>query len=168
MTEQTNIPINGAEIALREVEENDFPFLLELYASTRADEMALVPWSDEEKRQFLTMQFHAQHTYYMEHYTEATFDLMLWQGQPIGRLYVEEWPTELRIIDIALLPAYRGRGAGTYFLKKLMQRAGAIGKGVSIHVETNNPAMELYRRLQFKKVGEHGLYDLMEWNPASP
>lgn len=151
---------------MRPITDHDLPFLFELYASTRADEMALVNWSDLEKHQFLTMQFHAQHTYYMEHYQEATFDLMLWQGEPIGRLYVEEWPAELRIIDIALLPPYRNRGVGEYFLKKLMQRASAAHKGVSIHVETNNPAMRLYKRLHFRKVSEHGVYDLMEWQPT--
>ncbi len=152
------------DISLRPIEDADIPFLFQVYASTRADEMAMVPWNDEEKHQFLAMQFHAQHTYYIENYTKATFDVILWKNEPVGRLYVEEWPTELRIIDIALLPQYRNQGIGSYFLKKLMKRAQAAKKGLSIHVEQNNPAMQLYKRLKFKKVGEHGVYDLMEWN----
>ncbi|MEM7132581.1 MAG: GNAT family N-acetyltransferase [Chloroflexota bacterium] len=163
MTVQTATHINGVDIVLRPIRDTDMPFLLELYASTRAEEMAMIDWPDEQKDQFLATQFHAQHTYYMENYLEATFDVMIWQKEPIGRLYVEEWPTELRIIDIALLPQYRKQGIGGYFMKKLMQRAQDGKKGVSIHVEKNNPAMRLYKRLGFKKVDEHGLYDLMGW-----
>ncbi len=148
---------------LRPIEDSDLPFLFDLYASTRADEMAMVDWKDEEKQQFLAMQFHAQHTYYQENYTEATFDVILYQDTPVGRLYVEEWSTELRIIDIALLPQYRNQGIGSYYLRQLMTRAATAQKAVSIHVERNNPALMLYKRLGFKKIGEHSLYDLMEW-----
>lgn len=150
-------------LSLRPITEADMPFLLELYASTRAHEMAMIPWTDEEKQQFLAMQFHAQHTYYIENYQEATFDLILWEDQPIGRLYVDEWLQELRIVDIALLPQYRNHGIGTYYLKALMQRASKEGKGISIHVEHNNPAMALYTRLGFQKIDETGIYHLMEW-----
>ncbi|MEM7116760.1 MAG: N-acetyltransferase [Chloroflexota bacterium] len=150
-------------LSLRPITEADMPFLFQLYASTRAHEMAMIPWGDQEKQQFLAMQFRAQHTYYTENYKNATFDVICWAGQPIGRLYVDEWLTELRIIDIALLPQYRNHGIGSYYLKALMQRASNDGKGISIHVEHNNPAMALYTRLGFQKIDETGIYHLMEW-----
>jgi hypothetical protein len=34
---------------------------------------------------------------------------------------------------------------------------------VTIHVEKNNPAMRLYRRLGFTAVEDKGVYDLMRW-----
>lgn len=153
------------KFTLHPIGGNDQPFLLQLYASTRADEMAMTGWNAIEQHQFLNMQFNAQHAYYQENYSQGTFDLILQQGVPVGRLYIEEWPAELRIIDIALLPQYRNRGIGSHFLKKLMHRAESVQKRVSIHVERNNPAMVLYNRLGFKKIGEHTLYDLMEWTP---
>jgi ribosomal protein S18 acetylase RimI-like enzyme len=158
-----SIPINISDVSLRPIEATDSPFLLELYTSTRASEMSQVDWSDEQKYQFLSMQFNAQQNYYLENYQKATFDVIEWQNTTIGRLYVEEWPTELRIIDIALLPDYCNQGIGSHFLKKVMKHASNINKGVSIHVEQNNPAMLLYKRLGFEKVDEHGVYDLMEW-----
>ncbi len=153
------------EIRLRPIEESDRPFLMQVYAGTRAEEMSLTGWSDEQKRQFLVMQFQAQHSYYQENYKEATFDIILYQEIPVGRLYVAEWPTELRIIDIALLPQYRNQGIGSYFLAQLMQRAEAVGKGVSIHVDQSNAARNLYKRFGFEKIGEHSFYDLMAWSP---
>ena len=34
-----------------------------------------------------------------------------------------------------------------------------------IHVEHNNPAMRLYKRLGFRKIDDNGIYHLMEWSP---
>ena len=151
---------------MRPIRDADIPFLRAVYASTRAQEMALVDWNDDEKRAFLDMQFDAQHRYYREHYPRATFDVILRGDDPVGRLYVEEWPEEIRIIDIALLPESRDQGIGSGLLCGLMDRATRMGKGLSIHVEKSNPAMRLYGRLGFEKTGEHGLYDLMRWTSS--
>ena len=152
-------------VCLRPIEDADMPFLRLLYAGTRASEMAMLPWDDEQRRAFLYMQFDAQHDYYTKHYRQASFDLIVQGKMPIGRLYVEEWPREIRVIDIALLPEHCNRGVGSRMLDEIMERAASLGKGVSIHVEQDNPAMRLYLRLGFVKVGEHGVYDLMRWNP---
>lgn len=163
MDKNKTIVVNISNVSLRPIQTTDTPFLLKLYASTRASEMEQVDWSDEQKHQFISMQFNAQQSHYFEHYQKATFEVIEWNKTMIGRLYVEEWSTELRIIDISLLPEYCNHGIGTYFLKKIMNRANKITKGVSIHVEQNNPAMVLYKRLGFKKIDEHSVYDLMEW-----
>ncbi len=163
MENTKNLPVNFSDITLRPVKEIDDPFLLKLYASTRASEMALVDWSEEQKNQFLNMQFNAQKSYYLTNYQEARFEVIQWNNTSIGRLYVEEWTDQIRIIDVSLLPDYCNQGIGTYFLKMIMNRANKITKAVSIHVEQNNPAMILYKRLGFKKVDEHSVYDLMEW-----
>ena len=153
------------QIAFRPIHERDSAFLLEVYASTRADEMALVDWPEVEKAEFLRMQFEAQHTYYVERFPEARFDLVLEGDRPIGRLYVDRRPDEVRIIDIALLPEARNGGIGSRLLRDLLDEAERAGKPVRIHVEQFNPAMRLYRRLGFADVEEHGVYRLMEWRP---
>jgi ribosomal protein S18 acetylase RimI-like enzyme len=88
-------------------------------------------------------------------------------GEPAGRLYVARWEDEIRIVDIALLPDFRGRGLGTALLEDLMAEADAAGKPLSIHVEQNNPARSLYDRLGFEEAGEFGVYVLMRRAPVS-
>ena len=155
------------KITLRPITDEDQPFLRRLYSSTRQDEMALVDWTEEQKREFLTMQFMAQHKFYLEQFRRARFDLMLLGDEPIGRLYVDRRRDELRIIDIALLPQYRSQGIGSYFMKQLLAEAAAKNLPVRIHVEHYNPAMRLYRRLGFQQIDENGVYYLMEWRAGS-
>lgn len=154
-------------ITLRPVRPEDRAFLLALYASTRTDEMALVPWSDAEKATFLDQQFTAQTAYWDEQYPEAERSIVEIDGAPAGRLYVQRWPREIRLVDIALLPEFRGRGAGTELLRRLFSEAADAGKSVTIHVEMFNPARALYERLGFVSKGERGFYVLMEWRPAA-
>jgi ribosomal protein S18 acetylase RimI-like enzyme len=150
-------------ITLRTVRPEDRDFLFSVYASTRTEEMAMVPWDDAQKAGFLTQQFQAQTTYWDEQYPEAQRSIVEIDGVPAGRFYVERWPTEIRLIDIALLPEFRRKGAGTELLKVLFAEASASGKTVTIHVEIFNPARALYERLGFVDRGERGLYVLMEW-----
>lgn len=153
----------GRGLAFRQMREDDLPFLAALYGSTRTDEMAQVPWSDEQRAQFLQMQFDAQHRHYQQHYPDADFLVMEHDGAAVGRLYLEEWDSEFRIIDIALMPACRGQGFGAAVLDDVMREAERRQKAVRIHVEKNNPAMSLYLRLGFATLEDKGVYDLMEW-----
>ncbi|MBK7871862.1 MAG: GNAT family N-acetyltransferase [Saprospiraceae bacterium] len=154
-------------IALRLITEADLPALYEIYASTRAEEMALVPdWRDEDKAAFLTQQFIAQHQYYQEFYKNAEFQIIEYNNEPIGRLYIH-WKysaQEVRIVDIALLPGFRGKGIGTAIIEDTFKKAATLNKSVTIHVEFNNPALKLYEKLGFRKIGEfNSVYYLMEW-----
>jgi hypothetical protein len=99
-------------VTLRPIDQRDEQFLYEVYASTRVEELAQVAWSDEQKAAFLWMQFRAQHAHYQEHYPAATFDVIVIDGQAAGRLYVNRGADEIRIVDIAILPAWRNRRIG--------------------------------------------------------
>ncbi len=157
-----------AGLTLRPERADDLEFLHRLYASTRADEMALVDWSPEVKGLFLLSQFDAQHSYYLEHYPESRFDVIEQSGVAIGRLYVARWPDDICIIDIALLPEHRGRGLGGRMLQALLDEAATTGRSVSLCVENYNPALRLYERLGFKPKGEdNGIYRMMEWRSGS-
>ena len=142
---------------------SDLPFLRALYASTRRDELAQTGWPQTQIDAFLSQQFEAQHQHYQTHFASARFDLILdSEGDPIGRLYLDERPDEFRIIDIALLPGSRGQGTGTGIMQDVIAGATAAQKPVRIHVEHNNPAQRLYRRLGFTKIEDKGVYHLME------
>lgn len=154
-------------VTLRPIRDEDMEILFHTYASTRADEMAMiVDWTDEQKEAFLRMQFQAQHAWYREHYEGAQFDLLLVDGAPAGRLYVHRREAEIRLMDITLLPEHRGSGIGSSVLRELMSEAEASGKPLTIHVEKYNPAMRLYLRLGFKSIEDRGPYDLLEWRPS--
>ena len=150
-------------LSFRRLTEIDLPFLARVYASTRAAELAATCWSGEHKAAFVDQQFRAQHAHYQRYYPEADWLVIVRRGESIGRLYIERWPTQHRIIDIAFLPEYRGKGLGEALLRDLMDEAAAAGKAVSIHVEKFNPAMRLYRRLGFQTAEDKGVYDLMRW-----
>jgi ribosomal protein S18 acetylase RimI-like enzyme len=154
-------------ITLRPITPDDEEFLCQVYASTREEELALTDWDPAQKAAFVQMQFAAQHRYYQENYRQTTFDVILVDGQPAGRLYVARWAKQIRIVDIALLPEYRNAKIGSTLLHELMTEAAAAGKPVSIHVERYNPALRLYTRLGFVPIGEHGVYFLMEWTPGT-
>jgi ribosomal protein S18 acetylase RimI-like enzyme len=141
----------------------DREFLLELYASTREEELAQVEWADGAKAAFLEHQFSAQDRHYRSNYPAATLDVIEVDGERAGRLYVYRGEDDIRIMDIAVAPAFRGRGIGTGLVEALMAEARASGRTLSIHVEAQNPARSLYDRLGFMPVGEHGVYVLMEW-----
>jgi len=140
---------------------------LRIYASTREEELALTSWDEAQKRAFLEAQFAAQDTWYRERYPGATPDVIEVGGTPAGRLYVHRREREIRLMDIALLPEFRGQGLGSSLLADLFAEAAAAGRTVTIHVEEYNPARRLYERLGFRKIGEHGVYHLMEWRPQA-
>lgn len=152
-------------IALRPMTGADLPFLAQVYTSTREEELAFVDWTPDQQAAFLDQQFRAQHQYYQEHYTGASFDIILSQGVPIGRLYVARWSDQIRIMDIALLPAYRNQGIGSLLLADLMEEASRSNKPLTIHVEKYNPALTLYHRLGFIDTYDRGVYWFLEWRP---
>jgi ribosomal protein S18 acetylase RimI-like enzyme len=154
-----------SRISLRPVRLEDRGLLLRVYASTREEELALTSWDEAQKRAFLEAQFAAQDVWYRERYPGATLDVIEADGLPAGRFYVHRREREIRLMDIALLPEHRGRGIGSALLHDLFAEAAAAGKRVTVHVEEYNPARRLYERLGFKKIGEHGVYHLMEWRP---
>lgn len=112
------------------------------------------------------MQFDAQHRYYHEQFTDGQFDIIERLGNSIGRLYVDRRESEIRIIDIALLPEYRNQGIGEKLMRALLDEAALKGLRVTIHVEHNNPAMHLYRRLGFEHIHDEGVYYFMQWEPS--
>ncbi|MGA7672509.1 MAG: GNAT family N-acetyltransferase [Nitrolancea sp.] len=157
----------GDQVHLRAETDADEPFLFALYASTREPEMLLVDWSAEEKHAFLRMQFNAQRSHYLAHYDGASFSIVEVDGEPAGRLYLARWDSEIRIVDVVLLPSYRNRGIGAQLIEDVQAEARRSGKPVTIHVEKFNPARRLYERLGFQSVEDKDVYLLMRWMPES-
>lgn len=155
-------------LSLRPVTDDDLEFLYRVYASTREEEMTLTGWNEEKIADFLGLQFQLQHTQYIDNYRNATFEIILLDGEPVGRLYVDRREKEIRIIDIALLTPFRCRGIGSVIMNALSDEADRSRLPLNLHVEINNPALGLYRQLGFKKVREVYPYYFMERLPSPP
>ena len=151
---------------LRPAGPGDAGLLYRIYASTRDEELAVVPWDAAAKEAFLRMQFTAQDTDYHGNYPRASYDLIMDGEQVLGRLYLDRGETGWHVIDIALLPGHRGKGIGTRLLTGLLTEAAAAAKPVQIYVERFNPARHLYDRLGFRQVADQGVYLLLEWRPG--
>lgn len=150
-------------ISLRNSLPSDDLFLLQLYATTRAAEMAMVDWSDEQKSAFLTMQFNAQRNSYRMQFPQATYQVITDGEVRMGRLITDRTQRRLLLMDIALLPEYRNRGIGTRLIRELQQEAESAKQKIGLHVEPYNPAFRLYQRLGFVPIAEAGFYIEMEW-----
>jgi len=152
-------------VTLRPVVHADRELLIAVYASTRAEELAPVPWDDAQKDAFIRMQFGAQDGYWREHKPCAEFCVVLVDGEPAGRLYLDRLADEIRIVDVALLPAWRGRGIGTTLLRDVLEEGRDAGLAVTIHVEQGNRARGLYERLGFRPISTAGVHHLMQARP---
>jgi RimJ/RimL family protein N-acetyltransferase len=161
-------------VALRRATAADLPFLRTLYGGFRAEELALAPWTPEQKARFLDDQFRLQHTDWMRRYAEADF-LIVEQARPpgvataVGRLYLSRRPPLWRIVDIGLTPAKRGGGLGGSLIEWVCAsaaRAGAAGVGLAV-LAANPRAEALYRRLGFEDSGAGDDFRRdMTWRPA--
>ncbi len=163
--------MHADQISLRLATDEDRSFLLRVYGGTREEELSVTDWTREQKDAFIEMQFTAQDTYWREHYIGAEFFVIERRQEDgstegIGRLYLHGRTQELRLMDIAILPTFRGQGIGTLLLNQLIERAASEGKSLTIHVEQFNPALALYERLGFRRIGEFGAYYLLEWKVA--
>jgi hypothetical protein len=104
----TKPSLSSNSISLRTVKPEDSSLLLEIYRTTRADELALVSWwTDEQKNAFVQMQSDAQHAHYRNAFPHAEYLIVLFDERPVGRLYLAELDSELRILDLTLLPRER-------------------------------------------------------------
>lgn len=152
--------------SFKPVTQEDDRLLIEVYGSTRLDEMSLTDWNENQRAAFVEMQYRAQQSHYREYYPEGEHYVILAGETAIGRLYVAEIEKEVRILDITLLPKYRGLGFGRRIIEELLAEGTTIGKPVRIYVESFNRSLGLFQRLGFSKVDENEHSYLMEWRPA--
>ena len=152
-------------ITLRDTRPEDQAFLLEVYATTRAQEMALVPWTDEQRAAFVSMQFHAQDSYYRSEFPHASYQVILDDDEPVGRLYVLGEPDAIQILDITVLPQHRNRGIGAGLVRQLLLEGAATDKPVRIWIEQFNPSVGLFEHFGFSRIREDGYNYLMECRP---
>lgn len=153
-------------IALRTEQPADEALLLELYASTRQEELDLTSWDAATRAAFVQSQFMAMRQGYAGMFPDGQFSIVLLANRAIGRIVVVHSKHEIRLVDMALLPAVRCRGIGSGLIQTVQAEARQAGKPVSLHVLKHNRAARLYERLGFRFIGGDGLYNEMAWQPG--
>jgi ribosomal protein S18 acetylase RimI-like enzyme len=161
-------PLALRGLSLRALHGGDLRWLRDLFATTRIEELAAVPWPDSARAAFIDQQFALQHGHFVRHYAAADFLAIALQGRgPVGRYYIQrEAPSHL-VVDICLLPGLRGAGVGSALLRHSQAEAAALGRGMQLHVARWNPAARrLYERLGFIVTDDSGASHLeMCWTP---
>jgi ribosomal protein S18 acetylase RimI-like enzyme len=156
---------SNPRISLRAVSPEDKGFLLKLYASTRQAEMASWGWSAVQQEAFLQMQFSARERSYEAAYSGAQRRIILLGNDPAGAMIVFQDQTEIRLVDISLLPEHRGRGVGATLIGELIAEAASASVPLRLSVLRGNRAVGLYERLGFVPTGEDEMYLQMERKP---
>ncbi len=153
----------GEKLRLRPVGSADDEFLLRVYDSTRAEELAQAEWQEGQREAFLKWQFDLQRQEYDARFPDAEYFVILINDQPAGRIWIGRDDEQIRLLDIALLPEFQNRGAGTLLLKELIADAAKAGKILRHMVFVlNNDAHRFYERLGFVIIEDFGAYKHME------
>jgi ribosomal protein S18 acetylase RimI-like enzyme len=148
------------ELTLRQPGPADQAFLVQLFRSSRP-ELAGLPES------IVSVQFRGQTLSYNAQYPQADYQIVLWQGRPVGRLVVDRSAARIHLVDIALVPESRGGGIGRTLLTALQGEAARAGLPLRLSVYESNPARRLYERLGFTVTGSQPPYLFMEWLPVT-
>lgn len=153
-------------VSLRRATDADHEFLVSVYASTRAAELAQVAWDESQKDAFVRWQYERQKEEYDQRYPDARYDVILVNGVPAGRIWVGADDKQIRLLDIALLPGFQNRGVGRHLLEQLMDEATHAKKALRHMVFVlNDNAYRFYERLGFETIEDLGGYKHMEWRP---
>ena len=154
------------DIGLRPAGEEDREFLLTLFADARERASAFSLLPPEQARQLTRMQFEAQRRDYLGRFPHAADHVILVGGRPGGHLYIDRRAATIAIVDIALLPEFRGAGIGLKIVSDLQEEAAAAEKSVTGCVDRLNPARHFWQRMGFQLSGDDPFYFAMEWRAA--
>lgn len=151
----------------------DQAFLQQLFASTRGRELEALGAESPLARHFISMQFRARELTYRSAHPGAQQRIVERacagaDRAAIGLLWVDFTSAQIDVLDISLLPNWRGRGVGSALLNALLAQARALHLPVALQVQANNPARKLYARLGFAQVASAELDLAMRWTPALP
>lgn len=152
---------------IRRAVPDDDPFLYEVFASTRMDEVVNWGWGEQEIASFLSMQWNMQTRSYQMQYPEAVNQIISCKNQPAGRIIFNASTTNIHLIDISLLPSFRNQGIGRTLLQNLQHQASEQDIPVYLSVNPSNPAARLYGRLGFQPCRKSEMVWEMVWRKSA-
>lgn len=158
--------IINSHIKLRPVKSDDEAFLISVYASTREQELAMVPWTEEQRHAFVRFQYQAQLDFYQSEYPNSEHSIILADGEPVGRLFIDRRETQIRILDITILTGHRGKGIGSPIIRRVMDEAAVAGKSVGINLDLYSASQRTFERLGFQPTEKTDSHTLYVWTPG--
>jgi ribosomal protein S18 acetylase RimI-like enzyme len=154
-------------VTLRPVTDADREFLIAVYDSTRAEELAQVEWQEGQREAFIRWQFERQDEEYRQRFPNMRYDVILVDGVPAGRIWIGLDDKQIRLLDIGLLTQFQNRGVGTYLMRQLIAEATQSNKVLRHMVfMLNANAHRFYERLGFVVIEDLDAYKHMEWAPG--
>jgi len=145
-------------LRLRPASPIDEPFIRHLFEEVRTGQFTATGLSGPIVGQIIAQQFRGQAAGYAAQFPGAISLIVTQDGTAIGRLLLHCESEHWHIIDIALLPADCGRGAGTKILDALEASARQQGLGaltLSVLAD-NSAALRFYLRRGFAEIGQAG------------
>jgi ribosomal protein S18 acetylase RimI-like enzyme len=148
-------------IHLRQVRAEDEAFLFALFRASREAEFAPLPQPQRET--LLRFQYQARSRDYAARFPHPEHFIVEFCRQAAGRLLLNRQASELRIVDIAIIPELQRQGIASAVLKSLIAEAEAAGMPLRLSVWHSNPALGLYQRLGFCEAARSATHVELEW-----
>jgi GNAT superfamily N-acetyltransferase len=162
------IEISGGLLRLRPETEADEAFRFALFCASRPPEQDFSPLGPELARHLLRQQFCAQNCSYRAEFSDARFDIIEFDGAPVGHIVVAVAEIEMRVVDLAILPHRRSAGLGEAVLNPLVAEARRRKLPLRVSVLNGNQgSLRFCRRLGFEPIGEPtAFFTEFEWRGA--
>ncbi len=155
-------------LALRPGTPADEDFRFALFCASRPPGQDFAFMEPALREQLLRQQFRAQNYSYRADFPNARFDVIEFDGALVGHVVVDVADTEMRVVDLAILPDRRSAGLGEAVLKPLIAEAQRrkIPLRVSV-LNGNQGSLRFCRRLGFEPIGEPtAFFTELEWRGA--
>ena len=160
---------------LRPARPEDEPFLRLLRGQVDNDRLFMNQWDGEdvegEKRKILDLQFRAKSAHHniLRAGWETRENIVEMDAVPIGYFVVTGGGEELRLVEIAFMREWRGKGLGQMVIGASMEECKKSGRVLRLCVEkTNVRALQFYASMGFYAVDDMKHHLLLEWNSKGP
>lgn len=151
------------EIYLRAFEKDEEDFWKEAFYDSVRSHFLSLNLPESELNNLLEFQYQAQKLDYEKNYPLISNNVILYNGERIGRLLYSTEHGDLHFIELAILTEFRSQGIGTKIIHWFFDKSRETNLPIRFYVEKINPAKRLYERLGFKVVADVNTHFQMEW-----
>ena len=138
-------------IGFRTAKEQDIDFLYALHVATMKEYVDKTwGWDDG-----------FQEKVFRKRYVPAEIQIIMFAGNEMGMLSVEERDDDVFLRALEIHPEYQGKGIGTAIVNKIISDGTQKMNPIRLQVLKVNPARRLYDRLGFSVVEETSTHYIM-------
>jgi ribosomal protein S18 acetylase RimI-like enzyme len=142
---------------------DDEPFIRQLMIETLTEQLAAWSWPEDVRERLLDVQYRIRREGFWASAAECPGTIVLAKKEPVAWYVSAEFDDEIRLVNLMVRKAHRGKGIGSEILRQLLVDSDRSGKRLRLSVATNNQrASELYVRLGFRRTGSDGVHYFME------